>query len=157
MRTIFVNAYLIEVIQCGFSIAGFFLLFWALFDVVKDAIGLPPAERWERRGTLAVGKVHEAFFLLLLGAIFAGLGIAGVLLPPPPLPEPLRKALSDLPEVRLGVYVMRVGLIAGNVVLLAAALVGRIFRVRHVRRLRFDMSDAARRRINDRRSPGGRP
>ena len=147
------NAYAIEIVQCLFSTGAFLLLLWALADVVKDAMFLPQKERWGRRGTMAVGHVHQAFFRLCLGVILGVLGFSGILLPPPPVSPELRRALLDSPEIRLSVLITRGGLIAASMVVLLDALVARIFRVRHVRRLKYDMEDKAAPIANDRRHP----
>jgi hypothetical protein len=146
----FPNAYPVEMFQAVTSIAATLILFWAAFDAVKAAIGLPATERNGARWTLAIGNVHRAFFRLLKSMVLTVAGITALFLPPPP---PLYRELIDSPEMREGALVVRVAIIAVTLLLLMDASVERMFRQRYVRKIRMNGDDVAPRLPNDRRHP----
>lgn len=155
MASWFPNAYVIEVIQAVTSVLAMLILFWAAYDAVKAAMGLPTKERFGARWTLAIGNVHRAFFRVLKSVVFAVMGLAGLFLPPPP---PIYGGFMDSPEMRLGAVVVRTGIIVVTFLILVDAAVERVFRQRYVRKLRTNGDDAAPRIPNDRRhSPEERP
>jgi hypothetical protein len=146
----FPNAYPVEMFQAVTSIAATLILFWAAYDAVKAAIGLPAKERYGARWTLAIGNVHRAFFRLLKSVVLGMAGGAALFLPPPP---PVYRALVDSPEMRLGAVVVRTAIIVVTFLMLADASVERMFRQRYIRKLRMNGDDAAPRIPNDRRHP----
>jgi hypothetical protein len=148
MRSLFPNAYPVEVFQAASSIVALVILIWAAYDVVKDAMGVPQKDRLGARWTLAIGNVHRAFFRLMKAIVLAGVGISALFLPPPP---PIFQAFIDSPEMRLSAFVVRMGIIVVTALMLVDAFVERAFRQRYVRTLRMNGEDTAPRVPDDRR------
>jgi hypothetical protein len=145
----FPNAYMVELVQAGISCLASVVLLWALYDAAKDAMGLPPVERFGSRGTLAIGNIHRAVFRMLTSLILTIVGIASLFLPPPP--PPIFQLLVDQPEMRLGAFIVRGGIILVTAILLIDAFAERFFRQRYVRSLRVNGQDKAPHLSHDRR------
>lgn len=148
----FPNAYPVEIVQAITSVIALLILFWAAYDAVKAAMGLPLTERFGARWTLAIGNVHRSFFRVLKAGVLAIAGITALFLPPPP---PMFRGVMDSQEMRLGAVVVRFAIILVTFLLLADAAVERVYRQRYVRKLRNNGTDVAPPIANDRRHPPG--
>lgn len=148
----FPNAYPVEIVQAITSVIAMVILLWAAYDAVKAAMGLPLAERFGARWTLAMGNVHRSFFRVMKSIVLSGAGISALFLPPPPL---MSKALIDSQEMRLGAFVVRASIILVTFLILADAAVERVYRQRYIRKLRMNGTDVAPPIANDRRHPPG--
>lgn len=146
----FPNAYGVEIVQAVTSVAALIILLWAVYDVVNDAMKVPTPDRSGARWMLARGNMHRAFFRLSKAIVLAGVGMSALFLPPPP---PIYAGFMDSTEMRLGAFVVRMGIVLVTALILIDGFVERMFRRRYVRALRMNGSDKAPQIPNERRHP----
>jgi hypothetical protein len=152
MREILPYAYVVELVQVIVSVFGVLLLFWSVWDAVKDSTALSASKSNGTRMLIAMNNVRSEMAKFLVMIILLAAGIQSILLPPPtsfqeddPKVQELIKMANEIDprilaenrEQRLSITFNRMGSILLTIILLIDSALARQFRFRFVRRVNF--------------------